>query len=583
MKKLFILLACCYMHQVAFSENTGKDATTFTFDVEQTPFSCYGAYMSLLVNHQDDTDILRLNDLTGRTFRGNLTNPMIEITPISANQPIPFKYQGTPVEMKGSAESGKMNCYFESPSILHICLEGADLKLSGDWKNTVYRNVSPELGNTYIVGSNNIALTAQKGKISYQDNTFYIEKESDQVEIVIEQFYDLWQPKRYTEPRQTSLKRLTESFLEWEKRVPSVPQHLEKARSLAAYRNWSAIYQPRENITRPGMAVSKKGMMYIWSWDHCFHAMGLMYAQPQLAWDQFMIMFDHQNPVTGSLPDNISCKTQVLGYVKPPIHGWTLSHLLGHFNPGKEQLTLAYERLVKWTHFWFDHRDKNKNGMPEYNHGYDSGWDNGTGFDMGFPLESPDLATFLILQMNELSVLAAQLDKPREAKAWKNKSGILLKKLLKDLWKGDKFIAKKIETGENNPKSQSLINYVPLLLGELLPQNIRAKLISDLKRKDYLLTPFGLASESPQSDLYEADGYWRGPIWAPSTMLITEGLRKCGEEEFAKTVAARFCNLCLTSGFSENFDALTGKPLRDSSLSWTSSVFLILAHDYLMD
>lgn len=32
---------------------------------------------------------------------------------------------------------------------------------------------------------------------------------------------------------------------------------------------------------------------------------------------------------------------------------------------------------------------------------------------------------------------------------------------------------------------------------------------------------------------------------------------------------------------AENFDALTGKPLRDQAYTWTASVFLVLAHEYL--
>jgi hypothetical protein len=44
-------------------------------------------------------------------------------------------------------------------------------------------------------------------------------------------------------------------------------------------------------------------------------------------------------------------------------------------------------------------------------------------------------------------------------------------------------------------------------------------------------------------------------------------------------VARRFCETCRTSGFAENFDAITGAPLRDKAYTWTASVFLLLAHD----
>ena len=86
-----------------------------------------------------------------------------------------------------------------------------------------------------------------------------------------------------------------------------------------------------------------------------------------------------------------------------------------------------------------------------------------------------------------------------------------------------------------------------------------------------------LATESPASPLYKNDGYWRGPIWAPSTLLLYDGLRACGRADLARRVAERFCRMCAKSGFAENYDALTGEGLRDRAYTWTASVFLVLA------
>jgi len=49
----------------------------------------------------------------------------------------------------------------------------------------------------------------------------------------------------------------------------------------------------------------------------------------------------------------------------------------------------------------------------------------------------------------------------------------------------------------------------------------------------------------------------------------------------AVDLARRYCDACLASGFSENFDALTGQPLRDKTVTWTTASFIILAHEYL--
>ena len=45
-----------------------------------------------------------------------------------------------------------------------------------------------------------------------------------------------------------------------------------------------------------------------------------------------------------------------------------------------------------------------------------------------------------------------------------------------------------------------------------------------VERVKSCLTAWGPATEQTTSPLYEEDGYWRGPIWGPSTMLVVMGL-----------------------------------------------------------
>lgn len=92
------------------------------------------------------------------------------------------------------------------------------------------------------------------------------------------------------------------------------------------------------------------------------------------------------------------------------------------------------------------------------------------------------------------------------------------------------------------------------------------------------MSHYGLASEPPNSTFYERDGYWRGPIWAPSTMLIATGLREVGENQFSEALEEQFCQMAQRSGMAENFDAQNGNALRDPAYTWTSSVYLLFAH-----
>jgi NDP-sugar pyrophosphorylase family protein len=83
---------------------------------------------------------------------------------------------------------------------------------------------------------------------------------------------------------------------------------------------------------------------------------------------------------------------------------------------------------------------------------------------------------------------------------------------------------------------------------------------------------------------YEYNGYWRGPIWAPSTYLIVDGLNRMGRTEEARLIAKRFVEMCAfkAKGNYENFDPFTGQGLCAPGYTWTASVYLCLLWEYCM-
>ncbi len=374
--------------------------------------------------------------------------------------------------------------------------------------------------------------------------------------------------------------RWQRSFAEYLAKTVAVPAPYEEARRWAAYLNWSSIVAPEGLMGRRGMYMSKNWMTNIWSWDHCFNAMALAYANPELAWEQIMVMFDRQDP-SGALPDSFNNSAEVWMFCKPPIHGWAIRWMFAH-NPafGIEHIRQIYQPLCRWTDWWFRERDFDRDGMPQYHHGNDSGWDNSTVFAQGVPVESPDLGAFLILQMDVLADFAGQLGLVEEAAQWQARSDRLLGLFAEHFVLPDGRLTARLSGSHRTVENQSLLPYLALVLGPRLPDAVRRQAVEHL-RQSGLITPYGLATEAPQSPCYQPDGYWRGPIWAPSSMLMIDGLAACGETELARTLARAFADLCASQGFAENFDALTGHWLRDPAYTWTSSVFLMLAHEYL--
>ncbi len=135
-------------------------------------------------------------------------------------------------------------------------------------------------------------------------------------------------------------------------------------------------------------------------------------------------------------------------------------------------------------------------------------------------------------------------------------------------------------SGEVFPEGDSLLNHVAIVAGRRLPKAVRQKVAEALAPDGRFVTAFGPATESPRSPLYVPDGYWRGPIWGSSTVLVIDGLARAGFPQAAE-IARRYCEMCLESGFAENYNAETGEPLRDKAYTWGSSAYLILAHEFL--
>uniref|UniRef100_UPI003F493514 amylo-alpha-1,6-glucosidase n=1 Tax=Nonomuraea bangladeshensis TaxID=404385 RepID=UPI003F493514 len=385
---------------------------------------------------------------------------------------------------------------------------------------------------------------------------------SGEWEIAIEEYETARAPYTAKDPFDQVVKAARAEFEAFAQAVAPWRGERTPAAELAAYVLWSATVRPAGFVTRPAVLMSKHWMDKVWSWDHCFNAIAVAGGLPGLAWDQYRLPFDHQD-ASGALPDSVTHSEILYNFVKPPIHGWALRHL-------PDAAPDVYPLLERWTTFWLTARRVPGHELPHYQHGNDSGWDNATTFDPERVVQSADLAAFLILQLRELARLAPG---PDAAARWSAQADRMREALLAELWDGERFVARGVPSGRTW-SSSSLLDLMPIVLGEELPRPVRAALAAAIERH---LTAYGLATELPDSPHYLDDGYWRGPIWAPSTVLIEDGLRRAGHPDLADEISARFRALCERSGFAENFDARTGQGLRDRAYTWTAAAYLHLA------
>ncbi len=411
----------------------------------------------------------------------------------------------------------------------------------------------------------------------------FLPDESGLCEFAVYQFMMSPQPVTTLGKSFEQCRKLAEKdWKAWLKTKPSLPKQYRDAADHAMHVNYASTVGPWERFKRDVTLMSRNWMTSCWSWDHCFNAIAYSYKAPDQAWDQLNVHFDLQEP-GGCLPDGVSAENAGWNYCKPPIHGWALSKMMKNKKLLTEKrLKEFYPKLVKWTNWWFECRDRDGDGLPEYQHGNDSGWDNATVFDEGFPVAGADLQAFLILQMDQLAEMAKRLGKDKAAKKWKKRADNHLKLMIEKLWDGDQFHCKKAFTYEYVQEGDCLLNHMPIVLGKRLPKKYREKICEALKPGGRFMTEYGLATENPESPRYIESGYWRGPIWGPEVVLITDGLWRGGHKELARESARRYCDMCLKSElFAENFDPLSGEPLCDKAYTWGSSSYLILAHEYL--
>ncbi|MQY37290.1 hypothetical protein SRB17_52940 [Streptomyces sp. RB17] len=564
------------------------------FSVQDIPFSAYGSWFDIspVVAEKTYADDLHL------VSHQNGMHAVLRLVPRdpATGGRAETRVEATPGLLSWIGGSGRVDLAYESPDTVRLRGSGLGIGVfaaahtltpfSGtyffrDPAAGAHVFTSYETGRRYRVAvlSGSIAVSGGAQALGSADRGVAVTAAADGAwEIAIEEF----QTARAPYAASASFDDLVESargvFADFADAVAPWRSAATPAAELAAYVVWSATVRPAGLVTRPAVLMSKHWMDKVWSWDHCFNALALGPGCPELALDQFALPFDHQDD-SGALPDSVTHSEVLHNFVKPPIHGWTLRHLRRRLPtpPDRAELAQVYERLKRWTDFWLTARRVPGDDLAYYQHGNDSGWDNATTFDSERVVVTADLAAFLVLQLHELAAIAEQLRESDEAIRWTRTAGEIQQALIDQLWTGDRFVARGVGTG-NTWSSASLLDLMPIVLGEHLPDEISSALADHIKAH---LTPYGLATELTTSPHYLADGYWRGPIWAPATILIEDGLRRAGHHRLADDISGRFRALCETHGFAENFDALTGTGLRDRAYTWTASSYLLLAEAHV--
>ena len=565
-------------------------------DISHIPFSRYGAYVSITA--EQDSDFLTIHNVNKRFEDG----PALKLSFWHKGKQIGFTQEAAPECLVCSAPEGKVSIYIRDDETMMFVSEGIDLY----FQSLVDYGYGTEKGENQFTIMNAgqksctfYSVSAGSGTLSgpFSDDWIWkwngvpIDKKQDlrvecangkaivTMRLSMEEVTHI----EVSDPDE-DIKAIKSEWNAFLAKMPEsrldMPETEKEFGRVTWYNLWSCFARARDVYHYDTMLMTKKFMTAVWSWDHCFNALAMAEVSQQTALEQFMAPFVLQ-AANGVLPDmwNPFMET-VWAVTKPPIHGWCFGKLMDKFDYSPEILSVVYSHLEKWTNWWMEYRDEDQDGIPSYPQGCDSGWDNASVFDNGYFVASPDLSAFLVLQMNTLARIADALNESHKAKDWRNRSKDLLHKMYELNWKNDRFVAVLSHTHEYQPEPGCLLVNMPVVLGELLDKDKMAKTAKLIEER--FLTEHGLATEAPDSPRYEPDGYWRGPIWAPSTYLIADGLRRGGYPELAGKIAKKYLNMSchVAKGNYENFDALTGRGLRAPGYTWSASVYMLLSWEF---
>ena len=568
-----------------------------------TPFSRFGSWLAFHRIEESRGNLEKGLWLKTVSARATAGKDFLRFELTCENEPVPFTETLREHSLHLQAADGEAEICFENDETIRIAARGVGVRLVNKEGKDAYhctyaRFQEPGrsvLFNMPKYGGDIMMITAQQGMIALDapwvsDMQPIIgsphiaiscspDRATHSLDLALETSpCPQWSPTTSSLSFPEARDAVRADLRKWKSCLPPVADNYRDAADLASYLMWSAVLKPRGILKRTVGVSGLLGFEQIWGWDNLFEGIAFSFFSPEIAWNNLVVRFDAQHE-NGAVPQTMLDLTSSHNFPPRPLEGWAMQMMQKRLIFTMPQMAEFFPKLERNTEWWF--RDRSTDGtICHYWHGNDSGADNASAFDATPWIEAPDLNAYLVLQCQSLADMAERLGKRDRAERWRQKGTEVLNALLGRFWNGRQFMVRRMDNGQFLPTT-SLLAYLPIILGDLLPKDLVTILADDLSREDAFLTPCGLASEDKRSPLFRTNGYWRGPVWPSWTMLVIDGLHRAGEQALAREIAKRYCDNALKHGFNENYHPLSGKGNGCPSVMWAPSVFLILASEYL--
>ncbi len=370
----------------------------------------------------------------------------------------------------------------------------------------------------------------------------------------------------------------------WFSRVPPVDERYRLTYTYAWWIMANNLISPQGKVAYEAMIPSKINYVGLWLWDSAMHALAYRHVDPELARNQIRAMLACQLP-DGMLPDAVYDEGVVAEIdhpiraevTKPPILAWAVLKL-HETDPDLDFLQEVYVPLVRWNAWWFSMNDDDVDGLAQYNHPYSSGLDDSPLWDHGMPVESPDLNTYLCVQMGSLAVMAEALGMDAEGAMWRRRAAAIVRRMLESFWDEEAGLFHALHDEQPIPVITPF-NLYPLWTGQL-PDGIRGRLLAHLTNPDEFWGEYALPTVARNDPHYAPETMWRGPVWVNINYFFIEALRQVGEHTLANALREQTLELVMSQpGIYEYYSSQTGQPPATAAetFGWTAAAFIDLA------
>jgi hypothetical protein len=390
-------------------------------------------------------------------------------------------------------------------------------------------------------------------------------------------------------PKSFTVERARQRWLNLRDGASHIPEDAEPYRCL--YEHAMAVLVMNEYVGRgpylqhhrASYCTRGAGLCVAHYWDSCFTAVALVEWDGEAAQQAIEVMLSNATSY-GAPPEAVGRQTRT-ATGQAPIEAWAAWKVFEQTND-LEFLRSVYTRSSNYYHYWFEHRDFDRDGLCEWRNGGQIG-DDSPRWDLGdqvrnnvdfWEYESPDLSGFLLSQAKHLAKMAEVLGLQEEGKLWRSRAESLDRALLGAFYHEEDLIFYDRLVLTHEPlKTIAPNHFIPLWAGVQLPDQLAKRMI-----ERYLLSEQHLYGNPPFPSIsydhpkFDPFGYWRGRIWPHFTYWMIEVLWKYGFHKQADEAAERLLQMVERwPYFQENYSGF-GRPAGIPEYNWTAAAVILL-------